>query len=169
MTSGANTGLNRLISANTASAITTAAFPVPNSAGDTFSIARSPILTRQWVSEVPTLGNTFARQVVGCPAGTMYIWMQGFSNTLASGSVPLPFDLSVVGAPGCTLNIDPLVLTAGVTDGAGLAEKIDVWPSAVALRGYVLWDQVIVQNLPANPFGVQVSNHGRIITGERSY
>ncbi|HEX6813556.1 MAG TPA: PPC domain-containing protein [Planctomycetota bacterium] len=168
MTSGANSGLFRLISANTTSTITTAAFPVANSPADTFAIARSPILTRQWVSEVPTLGNAFARQAVGCPSNAIYIWIQGLSSTF-SGATPLPFDLTAIGAPGCSLNVDPVVLTAGMTDAAGLAEKIDVLPSSPVFRGFVLWDQVIVQNLAANPFGIQISNHGRMITGERSY
>ncbi|HEU4420669.1 MAG TPA: pre-peptidase C-terminal domain-containing protein, partial [Planctomycetota bacterium] len=143
MTSGVNAGLSRLISANTTSLITHAAFPAVNAASDTFSIARSPILTRQWVSEVPTLGNTFSRQVVGCPANGPYIWVLGFSNTLGSGSVVLPFDFTGLGAPGCTLNVDPVFINVGMTDVAGAADLITVLPSAVVFRGFVVWEQVI--------------------------
>ena len=56
-----------------------------------------------------------------------------------------------------------------MADLTGAADLVTVLPSAVAFRGFVLFDQVIVQNLPANPFGIQVSNFGRSITGERTY
>ncbi|MEO6594382.1 MAG: hypothetical protein ABIP94_06485, partial [Planctomycetota bacterium] len=139
-------------------------------ANGTCGTAPFPTLVRQFTSEVPTLGNTFARQVTLCPPNAPYILMQGFSSTTANGgAVILPYDMTGVGAPGCTINVDPLVLTVGMTDATGVADLIFLLPSSASLRGMVVFDQVIVQNLLANAFGVQVSNYGRILSGERSY
>jgi hypothetical protein len=138
-------------------------------ANATCGIAPIPTLTRQFASEVPALGSTFARQLTSCPPASIYLHLVGFSNTLALGSVPLPFDMTVFGAPGCTLNVDPVLTNAGITDAAGSADLITVLPGSVALRGYALWEQAIVNVPSANAFGAQISNYGRILTGERTY
>lgn len=167
-TSGANSGLVRAITANTATSITVAAFPVAPTAGDTYQVLGSPTLVRQFASEVPAMGSLFVRQLVGCPPNADYVHMIGFSNTVA-GAVPLPIDLTVIGAPGCTLNIDPVLLTIGRVDGTGSADILTQLPPITAFRGFVWYEQAVVNNPTANAFGVGLSNWGRVITGERTY
>jgi len=169
MTSGPNSGLIRAITANSASTITTAAFPAANVATNTFLVVQGPVLTRQFTGEVPAMGSLYSRQVANCNPFAPFIHMLGFSNTLASGSIPLPADLSGAGITGCSLNVDPVILTAGMCDGAGVGEVQTVLPPITAFRGFVWYEQAIVQNVAANPFGANLTNYGRVITGERTY
>lgn len=145
-------------------------------ANATCGVAPLPALANQYTvgttvtgSEAPMLGNTFSRDLRSCPPAAMFIHMIGFSNTLAGGVTPLPFDMSVVGAPGCTINVDPVILIVGVTDATGAANLLTTIPSSMVFRGFVWYDQCIVNNPAANPFGVQISNYARAIVGDRSY
>jgi hypothetical protein len=95
--------------------------------------------------------------------------MIGFSNTLYAGSFPLPSDLSGIGATGCTINIDPVLLNVGITDGAGTADIQTPLPPVTSFRGFVWYEQAIMNNPAANPFGAQFTNYARAITGERTY
>lgn len=133
-------------------------------------VAPFPTLTRQFTSEVPALGTTFSRQLTGCPPTTMYFHFQGLSTTTANGgTVPLPYDLTPQGAPGCTVNVDPVAVFMGITDATGMAELQVQVPGNVNLRGFFLFEQAMVQNATANALGAQVSNFARLILGERTY
>lgn len=133
-------------------------------------VAPFPTITRQNTGEVPALGSTFSRQLTGAPAFAPYLLMQGLSNVTANGgSVPLPYDLTPLGAPSCTINVDPAINTFGFTDAAGVAEWSMNVPNALALRGLPWFEQALVLNAPANSFGAQVSNYARVILGERTY
>jgi hypothetical protein len=127
-----------------------------------------PAIGPQSTSERPTLGEVFTRNVGNCPASAPVIMMTGLSSETWNG-VPLPFDLTALGAPGCTLNVEPLVLDVALADAAGRAEFNLALPGDPSLRGIYLWEQAVVQNAAANTFGAQVSNYARIITGDRSY
>lgn len=72
MTSGANIGLTRLISSNTATSIVTAAFPVANSGGDTFDIITVNTTTVTWV---PALA-----------LASLYVGGSAYSLTMTSGA-----------------------------------------------------------------------------------
>jgi hypothetical protein len=133
-------------------------------------VAPFPTLTRQFTTEVPALGSTFSRQLIGCPASAAFFLMQGLSNTTANGgATPLPFDLTSLGAPGCTINVDPVAVILGVADGAGNAELSSQLSGNVAFRGFYWYEQAMVLNPAANPLGLQMSNYARPIFGERSY
>jgi len=138
------------------------------SANSTCGAAPFPTIGLSWTSERPALGEVFTRQVIGNQANAAVIMMTGLSSTVWNGQ-PLPFDLSILGAPGCTLNVDPLVLDVALADGAGRAEFNLSLPADPALRAIFLWEQAVSQNAAANAFGVQLSNYARIITGERSF
>lgn len=56
----------------------------------------------------PQIGTTFSIDFNNLPNG-VGILTTGFSNTVAFGSVPLPFALAGNGFPGCDLLVDPLV------------------------------------------------------------
>ena len=139
-------------------------------ANGTCGVAPFPTLTRQFPAEVPALGSLFARQLTNCPPNGLFLLMQGLSNTTANGgSLPLPYDLGSLGAPGCTIHVDPLAITFGVADGAGVADLQSLVPGAVAFRGFFWYEQAMVIVPTANTLGVQPSNYGRPIFGERSY
>jgi hypothetical protein len=133
-------------------------------------VAPFPTLTRQFTTEVPALGSTFSRQLTGCPTGAAFILAEGFSNTTANGgATPLPFDLTAFGAPGCTVNVDPLVVVMGVANSAGVAELSTPSSGDLTFRGFYWYEQALVLNPAANALGMQVSNYARPIFGERSY
>lgn len=71
MTSGANIGLARLISSNTAVSITAAAFPVANAAGDTYDIVTANTTTITWVNSLPV--------------ASMFTGNLGYSMVMTSG------------------------------------------------------------------------------------
>jgi hypothetical protein len=93
-----------------------------------------------------------------CPLGT--------SNTLW-GALPLPFDMTVVGAPGCFLraSLDGLII-GGATDANGNAQFTLPIPNAIGLSGVVFYNQWIVFDAPANTLGLVLTNGGKATIGE---
>jgi hypothetical protein len=169
MTSGPNVGLIREITANTATTITTAAWPVANAAGNTYDVIRNA-LTIVTVGERPTLGALFSRNVKNCPAFGVGILMQGLTNLTANGgATPLPFDLGPFGAAGCTINVDPLVTSLFFADGSGNAMIDVLYPPILGLRGLTIFEQAAVLNGAVNTLGLQVSNYAFQTIGERSF
>ena len=51
-------------------------------------------------------------------ANTPLLTGLGFSNTM-SGAVPLPLDLTSIGAPTCFLRVDPAITNFAFTDAGG--------------------------------------------------
>ncbi len=135
----------------------------------TCGVAPFPTIALDWTSERPTLGTLFTRKVNNCPANTPMFLVQGLSNTLANGSLPLPLDLTSFGAGGCVLNVDPAITFVGIADGAGVARFDSVYPANVNLRGIPLYEQAAVLAPTANALGIQFSNYARIISGERAF
>ena len=79
----------------------------------------------------------------------------GLSNTNSSG-LPLPFDLGIAGAPGCSLlaSIDDIQATNNVLGTA-------VWSLAVpTLPGASFYVQSVAFEASANSLGVVLSNAG---------
>ncbi|MFO1078333.1 MAG: hypothetical protein U1E73_11485 [Planctomycetota bacterium] len=129
-----------------------------------------PTLTRTNTGEVPALGSTFSRQLTLCPPSAPFLLLQGLSNTTANGgSIPLPYDLTTLGAPSCTVDVDPASTSFAITDAAGTAELQTLLPNSLAFRGLYWFEQAFVLNPSANALGVQVSNYGRLLIGERTY
>jgi hypothetical protein len=54
----------------------------------------------------------------------------GFDATRLSGTIPLPVDLGLIGATGCTLLVDTLVTLPNATDAAGAASFLLPLPGA---------------------------------------
>ncbi|HZN38595.1 MAG TPA: DVUA0089 family protein [Planctomycetota bacterium] len=72
MTSGANAGLARLITSNTAFSVTAAGFPVASSSGDTWDIVTTNTTAVTWVNSLPL--------------GSLYVATSGYSMTMTSGA-----------------------------------------------------------------------------------
>lgn len=132
-------------------------------------VAPFPTLGLSWTSERPALGEVFSRNLIGCPANGVGFLCQGLVNTVANGSTPLPFDLTALGAPSCTVNVDPAVVTLFIANANGTALLDWNLPGDPAVRSLFVWEQAAVLNPAANTLGLQFSNYARIIAGERSF
>ncbi len=117
--------------------------------------------------EVPVLGSTFAVEVVGCPAGAQVFPFVGFSTTQTSSGLALPLDLTTVGAPGCSLEVDPLVINRLTADAAGATTSYVSVPADQALVGASFYVQAIVFDANANGLGAVLSNRGEGTIGGR--
>lgn len=105
---------------------------------------------------LPKLGTTFTATAGNLPvsAGLM---ITGLSNTLASGSIPLPFPLAGLGWPGCNLLVDPL-LTDTIVGAANSANWSLTIPSANVLIGFQFYNQAA--SLDPGPSFLTFSNGG---------
>jgi len=108
---------------------------------------------------LPQLGSSFQIMVSNMPTTGAGLVTTGFSDS-AYGSVPLPLDLGLFGAPGCTVLTSPdarnLVLSSGGV--AGLTLPI---PNTTSLAGIGFFNQALVIDLPANGLGLTSSNARR--------
>lgn len=106
-------------------------------------------------NSVPRTGTTFSARVANLPWNAPTFLLFGLSNTTSSG-LPLPFDLGIAGAPGCTLlaSIDDI---QAMTNVLGTA----VWSLAVpTLPGAQFYVQAVAFEPAANALGVVLSNGG---------
>jgi hypothetical protein len=97
------------------------------------------------------------------PTNALVLHALGLSNT-RFGAVPLPFDLTAAGAPGCHLYNDWLLLGAAVTDGRpgwpfGDARVELVLPLDANLVGGTVFSQWLLVNPAVNALGIATS-HG---------
>ena len=122
-----------------------------------------PTLARQFTNEVPTVGQTFSRQITGFSPGGIGVLVQGLSNVT-------PLDLAIIGTPPgtCFLNVSQEVLNTVFADGTGTVELTVSIPPTVALRGFSLWEQPFEID-SFGPFAVQGGNYARLLVGDRSY
>jgi len=109
----------------------------------------------------PTIGTTLNVDLGNLPL-SLAVMCTGFSNTLALGSIPLPFDLTGSGFPGCNLLVDPLV-----TQFLFGASNTATWSLAIPLsntfNGLELFQQGL--SLDTGPTGAAFSNGGRCVIG----
>ncbi|MCB9889998.1 MAG: hypothetical protein H6836_10530 [Planctomycetes bacterium] len=108
---------------------------------------------------VPTLGTTFSVDLSSAPANAGAIFAIGVSNT-AWGSIGLPFDLSVLNAPGCNLYVSlEFQFLVTTTAAGGYSFSLSI-PNDSRLKGFHFYNQYGVGSPTANPFGVAFSNAG---------
>ena len=120
--------------------------------------------------EQPFLGSTFVSRVSNVLPNTLVAPIFGLSNVTASGGVvPLPADLAPLGAPGCFLRVDPIVIDAVLADANGVASFALPIPPSIASRGFSIFAQCLCLDLPLNPLGLSVSNDVRMILGDRAF
>ncbi len=99
------------------------------------------------------------RTIIGdnLPAPRIGAWLAGGSDQ-TWGSVPLPFSLDPIGAPGCTLLVSGDLVTpfASIT-GSRITLTQNV-PANPALAGAAVFDQLVIFEPLANPAGVVTTN-----------
>jgi hypothetical protein len=111
--------------------------------------------TRLVPRDTPRLGRTLEVALLDLPAKSAFV-VFGWSNT-AIGSVPLPIDLGSLGMPGCRAQVSPdVVLLVVGTAGEGVL-SIPV-PGQPALLGAAFYNQALIPDPGANPFGAVVSD-----------
>jgi len=112
---------------------------------------------------LPILGTTFSIDLGNLPLG-LAIMLTGLSNTLASGSIPLPLDMTSFGFPGCNLLVDPLVTEFVIGAGTTATWNLSI-PPAPSLVGLELFSQAA--SLETIPQGTtcKFSNGGKTCIG----
>lgn len=116
----------------------------------------------------PVLGATHVARGSLCPAGAPVITMLGLSNTFANGgTVPLPYDLGGLGAPGCFVRVDPLATGFVIASGTGDFFWETSLPGIPGLRGLIYYQQFAVIDAGANVLGITTSNICTALTGDR--
>ncbi|HEB53430.1 MAG TPA: hypothetical protein ENI87_09275 [bacterium] len=106
----------------------------------------------------PALGSAFDVEVSNLPFGVAAM-ATGLSASVTSGGLPLPFDLTVLGMPGCTQYVDALVLDVIQSAGTTATWTWNV-PSSPSLFGQEFFNQAFSLDPAANAFGFVASNAG---------
>jgi hypothetical protein len=121
--------------------------------------------------EKPALGSNYVLRVERALANTIVVPMIGFSNTVASGAIPLPFDLTALGAPGCFLRVDPAITLGLLSDAAGLAFFDLSLPPLLSARGTTIFLQALCFDpfLAGNTLQLTVSNDSKAVIGDRTF
>ncbi|MCU0862576.1 MAG: class A beta-lactamase-related serine hydrolase [Planctomycetes bacterium] len=112
----------------------------------------------------PEIGQTVRYNLTNAPNGTIRLCMFGFDNVSWNGA-PLPLNLAVVGASGCQLRINAVILDAGITTAFGTSHELVAFPNDTALIGQRLFSQYLVSDPAANAFGFTISNALRTTLG----
>lgn len=111
---------------------------------------------------LPRLGQTMIVNVTNVPAqlGLMITGTSGSSSTLG----PLPFDLSVVGMPGCFLRSSLDLTDALFTFGSTASWSLGI-PNQTGILGLNFWQQAFVFSPGLNAFGGAMSNGAQFQIG----
>ncbi len=129
-----------------------------------------------WMSgELPNFGSTFVTRVERTYSSTFIVGMFGTSNTLASGSIPLPFLIGYGGLDSqsqptpCYVRVDPVVLLANLTDAAGNAEFSFTFNYSASALGFKIYTQALCYDPVINAIQLTVSNDGSFVVGDRAF
>ncbi len=107
-------------------------------------------------NELPWLGETFQVNLTSALSLSVAVLATGFTNS----TMGLPLNLGILGAPLCTLLVDPLITSAIVTDLSGNGSVSRILPSSPTLAGLHFYDQFAVLDAGANALGLAFSQGG---------
>lgn len=110
---------------------------------------------------LPQIGTTL-NVVLGNLPLHVGVMCTGLSDTLALGSILLPFSLAGNGYPGCNLLVDPVV-TQFLIGSANQATWLFTVPLTTAYNGLTIFNQGL--SLDTGPAGLTFSNGGRCVIG----
>jgi len=110
----------------------------------------------------PQVGTTLTVNLNNLPASAA-IMMLGFSRT-TSGFGPLPFDLTAIGAPGCSGRVSPdsTLFLSGASNAAAWSLTV---PNVPAFIGTLLYNQALVLDPTVNALGAVVSDAAGMMIG----
>jgi hypothetical protein len=114
---------------------------------------------------LPRLGQTFRFGLCQVALNAPLLLLLGSSNT-TSGGIPLPFDLTPVGAPGCQLLVTATQIMLAMASGPGgdVAASLPI-PTTSSLDGAVFYLQALVYDPSVNALGFVTSNGGMATIG----
>ncbi len=108
----------------------------------------------------PWIGEAYKVDLFHLPSSGAAILFTGFSKTRTrAGGIPLPFDLSGLGAPGCKVLADPF-LGQVLTISQGMAQGSVPLPANPAILGLSIFNQGFVVDPKANNLGLTTTNGG---------
>lgn len=125
--------------------------------------------------ETPAFGSTFITRVERTYPSSFAVGIIGVSNTMASGSIPLPFLLGYGGLDSqmnptpCFVRVDPVIMIAVLTDASGSGEysyNFGYAPSGIGLKVY---QQALCYDPALNALGLSVSNDASYVLGDRPF
>lgn len=125
--------------------------------------AGSAGVPRLSAASAPTLGGRFELQLANLPTFTFAILAFGASNS-TWGAIPLPADLTALGAPACRLHVsgDVFVSVFSTNGTSGWSATI---PMDIALLRSRFYNQALSFDARANALGIAVSNAGEGFIG----
>jgi hypothetical protein len=105
--------------------------------------------------QLPWIGGAFEMQVAGLSVLATPVLGLGFSRT-SWGPVPLPLDLSPIGAPTCSLSAAPEILLFAPAANGSARWQVPLCDCR-DLIGFRFYTQVLVLDPGANRFGLALS------------
>lgn len=115
------------------------------------------------ISALPRLGTSPMITFSGLPAPNIAVAVLGLSNT-THGAIPLPFDLGVIGAPGCPARV-ALDVTLGLAGAGGQATLVFPIPNNPLFVGLTFHTQAFVLDTPLNVLGMSTSDAATCVIG----
>ena len=110
----------------------------------------------------PIVGQTLSVTANALPS-PLAIMLTGFSNTF-SASGPLPLDLSILGAPGCSARVSPDVTSLIFGAGGSAIFNLPI-PNNSSYSGFVLYNQCFVLDSGFNALGAVLSDGAGMVIG----
>lgn len=110
--------------------------------------------------ELPRLQRPLEVALQNARPNAAAVFTFGLSNS-QWGSFKLPFDLALIGAPGCKILASPDVLMPVATDASGKASVRMQIPNNPWLLGKTVFDQAFVHDRGANRADIVATNGGR--------
>jgi hypothetical protein len=133
-------------------------------------------------NERPVVGQTFVQRITNLNGlGNFGLMVLGTSGILGPSGAPAgspqsvynpqPLDLTAIGAPGCTLNVNPLDIQIIIGDPSGTVDYTLALPGNLGLTGFTLFMQPCKWDFatPINALGIQPGNWSRSIIGSRTF
>jgi len=124
--------------------------------------AGGPPLGADSVTTQLTWGGPMILRIHDAVPGTVTAFAFGFIESGGWAGLSLPVDLSVIGATGCWLSIDPTITVTAAADVTGTALYATTLPSRPELVGEWVRFQGLAIDLGANALGVVTSRAHKI-------
>ncbi|HEX5051216.1 MAG TPA: serine hydrolase [Planctomycetota bacterium] len=112
----------------------------------------------------PDINNVVSYSLSNAPPTALSIALFGFDN-IAWNGVPLPIDFAPLGAAGCFLRIDAVVLEPGFTNSFGNRSRQVHFANDPSLIGARLYTQFLVNEPTANAWGWTITSAIRTMLG----
>jgi hypothetical protein len=119
---------------------------------------------RQTATGTPSVGARLYYHLGSAPANAAGVLNFGLSDRITSAGLPLPFELSPLGAPGCWFLTESALANGVVTDAGG-RRTVAVEFRSTSMIGMAVFTQFILFDSPANALGLTFSNGVRTRLG----